>query len=121
VSQSSEFCRYNLLCFLLNECLLLLLFVSLLTQSGNFWIHPRIGLMNGENEWLVNAVSCTLTSALGPGGGVGVAVALFCYFCPFSLRYISIVNVLIPYFVMFKSSDDSVGIALGYGAGRSRF
>jgi hypothetical protein len=27
---------------LLNECLLLLLFISLSTQSGNFWIHPRI-------------------------------------------------------------------------------
>jgi hypothetical protein len=26
---------------LLNECLLLLL-ISLSTQSGNFWIHPRI-------------------------------------------------------------------------------
>jgi hypothetical protein len=25
---------------LLLECLLLLLFVSLSTQSGNFWIHP---------------------------------------------------------------------------------
>jgi hypothetical protein len=27
---------------LLNEFLLLLLFISLLTQSGNFWIHPRV-------------------------------------------------------------------------------
>jgi hypothetical protein len=27
---------------LLNECLLLL-FISLSTQFGNFWIHPRIG------------------------------------------------------------------------------
>jgi hypothetical protein len=26
---------------LLNECLLLLLFISLPTQSGNFWLHPR--------------------------------------------------------------------------------
>jgi hypothetical protein len=26
---------------LLNECLLLLLFISLSTQSGNFWILPR--------------------------------------------------------------------------------
>jgi hypothetical protein len=26
---------------LFNECLLLLLFISLSTQSGNFWIHPR--------------------------------------------------------------------------------
>jgi hypothetical protein len=26
---------------LLNECLFLLLFISLSTQSGNFWIHPR--------------------------------------------------------------------------------
>jgi len=25
----------------LNECLLLFLFISLSTQSGNFWIHPR--------------------------------------------------------------------------------
>jgi hypothetical protein len=28
------------LCAALNECLLLL-FISLSTQSGNFWIHPR--------------------------------------------------------------------------------
>jgi hypothetical protein len=27
---------------LVNECLFLLLFISLSTQSGNFWIHPRI-------------------------------------------------------------------------------
>jgi hypothetical protein len=35
VSQSSEFCRH----YPLNECLLLL-FISLSIQSGNFWIHP---------------------------------------------------------------------------------
>jgi hypothetical protein len=29
---------------LLNECLLLLLFISLSTQSGNFWIHLRTRL-----------------------------------------------------------------------------
>jgi hypothetical protein len=27
---------------LLNECLLLFLFILLSTQSGNFWIHPCI-------------------------------------------------------------------------------
>jgi len=39
VSQRSEFCRHDPLVLLLNECLLL--FISLSTQSGNFWIHPR--------------------------------------------------------------------------------
>jgi hypothetical protein len=29
----------------LNECLLLLLLISLSTQSGNFWIHPRIHVL----------------------------------------------------------------------------
>jgi len=37
VSQSSEFCRHNPLC-----CFSMLLFISLSTQSGNFWIDPRI-------------------------------------------------------------------------------
>jgi hypothetical protein len=37
VSQYSEFCRHNPLLFLI-ECLLL--FISLSTQSGNFWLHP---------------------------------------------------------------------------------
>jgi len=41
VSQSSDFCRHNSLCCFSTSILLLLLFISLLTQSGNFWIHPR--------------------------------------------------------------------------------
>jgi hypothetical protein len=39
VSQSSEFCHHNPFVLLLNECLFLLLFISLSTQSGNFWIY----------------------------------------------------------------------------------
>jgi hypothetical protein len=38
---------------LLNECLLL--FISLSTQSGNFWIHPRTSVLLGKDssaaEW----------------------------------------------------------------------
>jgi len=37
---------------LLNECLLLL-FISLSTQSGNFWIHHRIRIDIREIEWEV--------------------------------------------------------------------
>jgi hypothetical protein len=40
VSQSNEFCCYNPLCCFSTR--LLLLFISLSTQSGNFWIHPLI-------------------------------------------------------------------------------
>jgi hypothetical protein len=36
VSQSSEFCRHNPLCCF-STCLL---FISLSTQSENFWMHP---------------------------------------------------------------------------------
>jgi len=43
VSQSSEFCRHNpLCCFSMSVLFFLLLFISLSTQSGNFWIHPRM-------------------------------------------------------------------------------
>jgi hypothetical protein len=39
---------------LLNECLLLL-FISLSTESGNFWIHPRtIYEFQGHNECIRN-------------------------------------------------------------------
>jgi hypothetical protein len=40
VSQSSEFCRHNPLCCISTSAVFLL-FISLSTQSGNFWIHPR--------------------------------------------------------------------------------
>jgi hypothetical protein len=39
VSQFSEFYRHNPFLLLLNECLFL--FISLSTQSENFWIYPR--------------------------------------------------------------------------------
>jgi hypothetical protein len=39
--KSSEFCRHNLLCCFSTSLLLLLLFISLSTQTGNFWTHPR--------------------------------------------------------------------------------
>jgi len=42
VSHYSEFYRHDPFVLLLNKCLLLLLFISLWTPSGNFWIHPRI-------------------------------------------------------------------------------
>jgi hypothetical protein len=42
VSQSSEFCRHNPLCCFSTSVYLLLLFISLSTQSGNFLIHPRM-------------------------------------------------------------------------------
>jgi hypothetical protein len=41
VSQSSEFCPTITLCVASQRVLFLLLFISLSTQSGNFWIHPR--------------------------------------------------------------------------------
>jgi hypothetical protein len=41
VSQSSEFYRHGLL---LNECLFFAR-ISLSTQSGNFWIRPRIQIV----------------------------------------------------------------------------
>jgi hypothetical protein len=40
ISQSSEFCAITL--SIASQCLLLLSFISLLTQSRNFWIHPGI-------------------------------------------------------------------------------
>jgi hypothetical protein len=43
VSQSDEFYRHNPLCCF-STCLLL--FISS-TQSGNFWIHPRISFKEG--------------------------------------------------------------------------
>jgi len=36
VSQSSEFCRHNPLCCFSTSV------YFVMTQSGNFWIHPRI-------------------------------------------------------------------------------
>jgi hypothetical protein len=41
VRQSSEFVTITL-CVVSQECSLLMLYISLSTQSGNFWIHPRI-------------------------------------------------------------------------------
>jgi hypothetical protein len=38
----SPFCESIYQILLLNECLFLLLFISLSTQSGNFWIHTRM-------------------------------------------------------------------------------
>jgi hypothetical protein len=40
VSQSSEFCRHNPLCYFSTS--VYCCFISLPTQSGNFWIHPRV-------------------------------------------------------------------------------
>jgi hypothetical protein len=48
VSQSGEFCRHNPLCCF-STSVLLLLFISLSIQPGNFWIHPRMWtLRQGE-------------------------------------------------------------------------
>jgi hypothetical protein len=33
-----------------NECLFLLLFISVSTQSGNFWLHPRMFLPHGYDQ-----------------------------------------------------------------------
>jgi hypothetical protein len=41
---------------LLNECLLLLLFISLSTQSGNFWIHPRNFKENIQNTVILMVI-----------------------------------------------------------------
>jgi len=43
---------------LLSECLLLLLFISLLTQSGNFWIHPRTGVGSPASHYGSNRFRC---------------------------------------------------------------
>jgi hypothetical protein len=39
VSQSSEFCRHTLCVF--SRVFILKSYISLSTQSGKFWIHPR--------------------------------------------------------------------------------
>jgi len=49
VSQSSDFCLHNPLCCFSTS----LLFASLSTQSGNFWIHPRKFKMS-RGEYLRN-------------------------------------------------------------------
>jgi hypothetical protein len=41
VSQSSEFCHHNPLCCFSTSVYCRLFFISLSTQSGNFWIHRR--------------------------------------------------------------------------------
>jgi len=42
VSQSSEFCTMTLCVASQRVFIVGLLFISLSTQSGNFWIHPRV-------------------------------------------------------------------------------
>jgi hypothetical protein len=40
MSQSSEFCHHNRLCCFSTSVYMLWAYISLSTQSGNFWIHP---------------------------------------------------------------------------------
>jgi hypothetical protein len=45
---------------LLNECLFLLAYISLSTQSGNFWIHPRnVGIGRVERVAGISQVAGT--------------------------------------------------------------
>jgi hypothetical protein len=49
---------------LLNECLLL--FISVSTQSGNFWIRPRIRRVHFDSSWNLSSVSFALWSFKKP-------------------------------------------------------
>jgi hypothetical protein len=48
VSQSSEFCRHNSLYSSQRELIVVSVYFSLSTQSGNFWIHTYIIRIKGE-------------------------------------------------------------------------
>jgi hypothetical protein len=50
---------------LLNECLLLLLFISLSTQSGNFWIQPSTLQFKTENCDLLMSVGVRSSARVG--------------------------------------------------------
>jgi hypothetical protein len=63
VSQSSEFCRHNPFVLFLNECLLLLRYISLSTQSGNFLIHLHFTVVTILSELYKSRSSLLLYNA----------------------------------------------------------
>jgi hypothetical protein len=61
--------------FLLNECLLLL-FLSLSTQSGNIWIHPHILRINISVTFILNILVSLYNETRGKPAGGGPSFTL---------------------------------------------